>query len=167
VTGPVIADAGPLVGLARIGQLNLLKDLYREILIPPRVFDELRISESRPGSFALLEAVRLQWLVCVKPEPTEDLETLRLLVDPGEAEAIILAIQRSARFLLIDDKQGRALAKVRGIHVVGIGGLLLSAKERQLIEQVSPILDQLSVEGYRLSTGLRQRLLELAGEGLK
>ncbi|HKH46400.1 MAG TPA: hypothetical protein VKM72_17200 [Thermoanaerobaculia bacterium] len=114
MTGSVIADAGPLVGLARIGLLDLLRDLYQEILIPPRVFDELRVSESRLGSRALLEAIRLQWLVCVQPEPTEELQSLLLLVDPGEAEAIILAIQRGARFLLIDDKQGGPLQRAAG-----------------------------------------------------
>ncbi len=164
MTGPVIADAGPLVGLARIGLLGLLKDLYQEILIPPRVFDELRVSEGRPGSKALQEAIGLQWLVCVQPEPTEDLESLLLLVDPGEAEAIVLAIQRGARFLLIDDKQGRALARGRGLRVVGTGGVLLSAKEHKLINRVSPVLDQLTAGGYRLSTGLIKALLDLAGE---
>lgn len=162
--GPVIADAGPLVGLAKIGTLGILRDLYQEILIPPAVFDELRVSESRPGSGALLEAVRLQWLICVKPQPTQDLQSLRLLVDPGEAEAIVLAAQRAARFLLIDDKQGRTLAKSRGLRIVGTGGVLLAAKEHKLIERVSPVLEQLAAGGYRLSVSLVKVILQLAGE---
>jgi hypothetical protein len=159
-----VADAGPLVGLARIGLLGILRDLYREILIPPRVFDELRVAESRPGSRALLEAVRAEWLLQVAPEPAEDLQGLRLLVDPGEAEAIILALQKGSRFLLIDDKQGRALARSRGLRIVGTGGVLLSAKEHKLIERVSPVLDRLTACGYRLAVGLKRKILELAGE---
>jgi predicted nucleic acid-binding protein len=164
VTGPVVADAGPLVGLARIGLLGILRDLYQEILIPPGVFDELRVSESRPGSKALLEAVRAEWLLRVEPEAAEDLQSLRLLVDPGEAEAIMLALQRGSRFLLIDDKQGRALARSRGLRIVGTGGVLLSAKERELIEQISPVLDQLTAGGYRLSAELKKEIMKLAGE---
>lgn len=163
-SGPVIADAGPLVGLARVGRLGILRDLYQEILIPPCVFDELRVSESRPGSAALLEAIRLQWLVCAQLEPSQDLQSLRLIIDPGEAEAIVLATQRAARFLLIDDKQGRALAKSRGLRIVGTGGVLLAAKEHKLIERVSPVLEQLAAGGYRLSASLIARVLELAGE---
>jgi hypothetical protein len=164
LSGPVVADAGPLVGLARIGCLGILRDLYQEILVPPAVFAELRISESRPGSAALLEAVRLQWLVCVSPGPTGDQQSFRLLVDPGEAEAIILAIQRAARFLLIDDKQGRALAKSQGLRIVGTGGVLLAAKEHKLVERVAPVVEQLAAVGYRLSAGLIKTVLELAGE---
>jgi predicted nucleic acid-binding protein len=165
VTGPVIADAGPLVGFARIGRLELLKNLYQEILIPPAVLAELRVSESRPGSEALSEAVRRQWLICVKPEPTDDLQRLCLRVDPGEAEAIVLAAQKAGRFLLIDDKQGRALARSRRLRIVGTGGVLIAAKERQLIKRVAPVLEQLGAGGYRLSEGLIKTIVEMAGEG--
>jgi predicted nucleic acid-binding protein len=57
--------------------------------------------------------------------PADDLQNLLLLVDPGEAEAILLASQKDARFILIDDQQGRALARSRGLRIVGIGGCSL------------------------------------------
>ena len=41
----VVADAGPLIGLARIGRLNLLRKLFGTIAIPPHVFHELKLSK--------------------------------------------------------------------------------------------------------------------------
>jgi predicted nucleic acid-binding protein len=164
VTGPVVADTGPLIGLARVEQLSLLRDLYQTILVPPSVFEELQASGDRPGSGALLDAVRSNWIVRVEPEATTDLQDLRLLVDPGEAEAIVLAVQQGSRFLIIDDKKGRVVAKSRGLRIVGTGGALLVAKQRGLLPGLAPVLEQLTANDYRLSPRLRRELLRLAGE---
>jgi predicted nucleic acid-binding protein len=53
---PVVADTGPLIGLARISRLNLLKKLFGTVAIPPKVFHELKLSSDRPGTKAILKA---------------------------------------------------------------------------------------------------------------
>ena len=88
-----------------------------------------------------------------------------LVLDPGEAEAILLAEEVNCKFLLIDERKGRAIANRRGVPVVGIAGVLLAAKKRGLIDAVVPILKNLEQAGYRISAGLTKEIARLAGEG--
>ncbi|EIJ33427.1 hypothetical protein [Thiothrix nivea] len=62
MSGIVIADSSPLIGLARIGQLDLLHLLYAEIWIPPAVHAELKPDAQRPGSQKLKSALEAGWL---------------------------------------------------------------------------------------------------------
>lgn len=161
---PVIADAGPLIALARVGFLSLMKDLYGEVLVPPRVWSELRIEERRPGAEALAAAAKEGWLRRAEPLPAVSRKELSVLLDPGEAEAIALAEQRAYRFLLLDEKRGREVAKRRGLRVTGTAGILLVAKDRGLLESVTQAMDLLTEAGYRFSASLRNKVLEAAGE---
>jgi predicted nucleic acid-binding protein len=160
----IVADAGPLIGLARVDVLSILKDLYGEVLIPPRVADELELSQGRPGSRPLATAVADGWLQIEAPHRTEDLRSLELLLDAGEAEAILLAEEHPGDLLLIDERRGRSVAKGRGVPVIGTGGVLLFAKRQGRIERVLPALSRLAEAGYRLSPALRREIVELAGE---
>jgi uncharacterized protein len=161
---PVVADAGPLIGLARVGLLHLLHQLYGKVLIPVQVFDELQTSEDRPGARALRAAMEEGWLESASLDKGEELEFLSLALGAGEAGAILLSGERPCHFLLLDERRGRSVAKKRGLRVVGTGGVLLTAKEQGLIDRVSDALDRLTASGYRLSSELRERILSLAGE---
>ena len=159
----IVADAGPLIGLAIAGRVEILGALFQKVLIPEAVLEELRIEASRPGSFALSKAKEEGWLSAKNVPENTDMTQLTELLDRGEAEAIVLAQSRDAR-LLIDERKGRAVARSRGMRVIGTGGVLLLAKREHVIEQVAPILDELASHGYRLSDELRRGLLVLAGE---
>ena len=154
MTRVVIADTGPLIALARVGELDLLRRLYRRIVVPPAVHNELAIDSNRPGAKVLAGVFAAGWADVV--EVTEASVRLELdqLLGPGEAEAIALAEQEDTRFLLIDDARGRRTARSRGVPVVGVAGVLLAAKSRGELSAVSPVLDRLSSAGYRLSPRL-------------
>jgi len=164
VSDLIVADAGPLIGLAQIGLLPLLRGLYSKILIPPKVHDELQIPSLRPGYEALAAALDGAWILVEAPRPTAHSEEIKeTLGESGEAEAIALAEERDTD-LLIDEKRGRAVAISRGLRIVGTGAVLLLAKEKGLIGRVADALDELASRSYRIAPGLRIRILQKAGE---
>jgi len=160
----IIADAGPLIGLAKIGHLELLRQLYKTVLIPPTVRAELKPESNYQGSDDLKSALDEGWLI-VSEKPSDDLlVSLRQILDPGESEAIALAQQNEGASLIIDERRGRNVASHRKIKIIGTGAVLLVAKQRQYIENIREPLEALVDVGYRLSPKLIERLLVMAGE---
>ncbi len=160
----VVADAGPLIGLARVGQLSVLRLLYESILIPARVRDELHLSSQKPGAQVIAEALQSGWIRCIPIQAHRHVTILTGLVDAGEAEAIQLALEQKADLLLIDDSKGRKVAKAQGLRIIGSGAVLIAAKKAGFLDNVTPVLTALTRTGYRLSPALCQRIIELAGE---
>ena len=113
----IIADASPLIGLAKIGRLNLLQNLYQCILIPPAVHSELQAGSSRSGGEELQRALAEGWLETADYTaiPTAAVAELKQRLDPGEAEAIALALHLSADLLLIDKQRGRVVVQQKGV----------------------------------------------------
>ena len=159
----IVADTGPLIGLAVAGRLDILHALFEQVLIPEAVLAELELDTKRPGALALSSANDEGWLRLEKVPESTDVTTLTELLDRGEAEAIVLAQSREAK-LLIDERKGRTIARHRGVSVIGTGGILLLAKREGALDQIAPVLDELAANGYRSSDALRRELLNLAGE---
>ena len=161
----LIADAGPLIALARIERLELLKEMYGSVIMPPKVYAEFEIGSDRPGAQRLNSAILEGWLQVVQIDQTL-LPVISASVDEGEAEAITLAIARNPEHpqLLIDDRRGRLVAKHHNLRVIGTAGIILAARKCGLLQQVKPILGQLRDAGYRISVPLCNKILELAGE---
>jgi predicted nucleic acid-binding protein len=158
----IVSDAGPLIALAKTKNLDILKKLFEKIIIPPCVYDELRISTSRAGSDELRAVIETtKWLEVSKP--VEVLPVLINSLHQGEAEAIALAKQQGL-VLLIDEKKGRKIAKKEKVKITGIGAVLVAAKRKAIINNVSSVIDELMTCGYRISKPLRQKILRLAEE---
>jgi len=160
----VVADAGPLMGLARVGRLALLRHLYRHIVIPAAVHTELDVDSRRPGARMLEAAISAAWVTIESPSTVDEVASLARILGPGECEAIVLAGELDARFLLIDDQRGRQIARRRAVPVVGLAGVLLAAKSHGEIVTVRPVLEELSQAGYRLAPRLVTAVLARANE---
>ena len=96
----VVSDTSPVLSLARIGRLELLRLLYERVLIPSAVHAELLAATQQlptPINFDVLP-----WLVIARPSNRRHVERLCEDLDIGEAEAIVLAIERHAHLLLVD-----------------------------------------------------------------
>lgn len=122
----VIADAGPLIALAEIGQLQLLPALFGRLLIPPAVQAEIL---REPTASALTEALDAGWVVVRTPQDENAVHFLRNDLDAGESEAIVLAREVSPQWIILDDLAARHIAEAAGLPVMGTLGVLLKAKE--------------------------------------
>ena len=157
----VIADAGPLIALARLERLDLLKRLFGTVLVTGWVADE---GLTQPW----LQTVELQDLT--NPDSQAQCRDLMNLhqIDMGEASAMVLAqhlaSQGDAAMLLMDDFRGRSAAQHSGFSLIGTTGLLLLGKQVGAIVAVKPCLLALREHGYFLSDRLIASALEQAGE---
>lgn len=123
----VVSNTTPIIALSVIGRLNLLRELYAEVMIPPAVFSEILAGgTSRTG---VAELRRAGW---IQTKSLQDPRRADLLVnlDRGEAEAIALAMEIDADLLLIDERLARRHALGLGLTITGSLGVLLKAKER-------------------------------------
>ena len=91
-------------------------------------------------------------------------EVLLAELDPGEAEAIVLAQEIGARWLIVDNREPRVLARRLGLSVVGTAGLLVEAKKRGLIPECRSAIQELLARGFRLAPGVVNAALRAAGE---
>jgi len=159
----VVSDTSPISTLYAVGKMNLLRDLFGEVIIPAKVFAEL--SRLKEFGYDLAELEGAPWLVVRPARDSTAVKDLSKQLDPGESEAIVLAQELEADFLLIDERRGWKIANALGIKTVGVLGVLLEAKKKKLIPAVAPLLDEIqNVAGFYLGESLRREVLLLAGE---
>ncbi|WKN46299.1 DUF3368 domain-containing protein [Tunicatimonas pelagia] len=137
----IISDTSSLSGLLVIGRLDILEQVYQRVIIPQAVYEELLTLE-RYG-YDLQAIQKATWLKVIVPSDKQLVAKLSETLDQGESEAIAASIEQNADYLLIDEKKGRAVAESLGVEVVGLVGVLIEAKELEVIDLVAPILDEL------------------------
>lgn len=158
----IISDTTPISSLLQINELELLPKLYQQIIIPTTVFNELQILETR--GFSIQDGINNGWIKIKTSQSYDLIHELLATLDPGESEAIALAIELQADYLLMDEKEGRQEARMRAIPIIGTLGILLEAKKQGLISNVQHKLDALRNINYWISEELYHRVLVLAKE---
>lgn len=159
----VVSDTSVLINLARLDRLFLLRKLFADLLIPPAVWHEVvERGAGKPGANEVKEA---DWIQVREVANTALVQALRQDLDAGEAEAIALAVEVDANLLLMDERLGRATAQHFGLRYIGLIGVLMMARQRELITEVKPDLDRLrQVAGFYISESLYRRVLKDADE---
>ncbi len=158
----VVSDTTPISELAKVGQLNILVELYGQVIIPQEVYDELTT-----GNHPAVNVVPfLDWLEVYPVDDAQQIKTLQSKtgLHLGESAAMILAEQLNADQLLIDERAARRFALACKLPVIGTVGILVLAKQRGLLESVKDALDALIANGTRISNQLYQQALVLAQE---
>ena len=157
---PTVSNTSPLLNLAIIGRLDLIRAQFGSVLVPPAVVEECRLEEGRPGSSALRQAIEKGWIVEKKPSDDPLIRTLGQDLDLGESEAITLAVEKEAGLILLDEREGRRRARNVGLEVTGALGILARADRRGELDSLSGALDRLEDEaGFWIGSALREQIL--------
>lgn len=158
----VVSDTSPVANLLAVGQLDLLKALYGEVVIPQSVFQE--VSDIEAFGVPVEKFIDAGWIRIEVPEDHAKVLYFKTLLDEGEAEAIALALELKADRLLIDERMGHRVALDAGLTTTGLLGVLLEAKTKGHLSLVKPVLDKLIKVGFWMSKPLYEKVLATAGE---
>jgi len=148
---PVICNSSCLIAFEGIGRLDILRKLYREVIIPGAVKEEF--GGELPS-----------WIRVEEVKNKGALRMLLLDLGEGEAEAIVLASEKEGSTLVLDDKKARKIAAELGLKFTGTLGVLMRAKREGALGELRPLLEEIEKRGFRISGALKERVLKLVGE---
>jgi predicted nucleic acid-binding protein len=150
----IISDSTPLIYLAKIGKLPLLKEFFGEVLIAEEVKREVvdrGKDHGSPDAFVVENALNEGWIKVERAKRMEGLEEFG--IHEGEAETISLAVHLNEKRVLVDQTHARLAAKALGIRPVGTVYVLLRALRRGFIDRRGYLkaLEDLVRAGFRMS----------------
>jgi uncharacterized protein len=161
----VVVDSSVLITLAAGGQFHLLRELYATLYVPPEVWNEVTTAPKPFGTNETRQARDDGWLIIRTPASLAAIHALPFNLQPGETEALALAVELTGALLLVDDAQGRRAARALGIDYTGTLGVLLRAKAENRLATLTPVLTLMQQRTtFWLSEEVRHAVLAQAGE---
>ena len=160
----VVSNSSPLITLARIGRLDLLRQLFGRIQIAGEVHEEVVVrGAGRPAAEAVQGA---DWIEIHPPADPRELAGLRTrhALGAGELATVLLARVLSAELAIIDERSARRLAQAQGVAVMGCVGLLERGHRRGFVSDLRAAYTQLLAHGIRIDREILDQ--SLAGVGL-
>jgi len=160
----VVSNTSPLCNLAIIDRLELLRREFGVIALPAAVQVELdRLSH--PAARARLAAAFREGWLRVTPLTSAIPSGLAAVLDPGETEALALALQENASLVLLDETAARLQATRLGLSHAGVLGILRWAKTSGQIASLADEIHKLRAEArFFVSPALEKKLLTSVGE---
>lgn len=157
----VVADTSPLLNLALVDRLDLLESQFDAITTPRQVWTEL--TEGDAGVDALRTLRQDDFLTVIDVEQSELFVEIFHELDRGETAAICYAIENDANLVLLDERDGRQVARRHNLSVTGVIGVLLRGANTGDIE-LKRELDALREAGFWISDELYSKVLSEASE---
>jgi predicted nucleic acid-binding protein len=133
----IIADTSCLIVLSNIEQLDILRGLYKIILITPEVAAEF--GETLP-----------EWIHTTRAADPLKTRMLQNDLELGEASAIALALELPESLIILDDKKARRIAKGLGLQLTGCLGVIAKAYRSGLIGNISKVIADLRQSNFRI-----------------
>jgi hypothetical protein len=158
----VVSNSSPIIYLAKIGKLSLLREYFNTIMVPESVFKEC-VAEGKDRKE--VEAIKkAEWIRVAEVQDKKLVKLLQSSLDDGESEAIALSLESGADLILLDDSDAREKARIYGLTVTGTLGVLLRAKKDRKISSLKENIIKLRESGFWVSDFVEERLLEASGE---
>lgn len=144
-----ISNASPLIHLAKVGHLSLLRAFHQQVWVPPAVWREVvERGQGHPETPLVVQAFQEGWLQQKVVQDERLASLLRIHLDEGEAEAIALALQTQAEVVLLDDSEARRVARQLNLRVTGVVGILIRAKREGKIASLRVERERLRTEAH-------------------
>lgn len=161
----VVSNTSPLSNLAVIGRLDLVREQFRQVCVPPAVKRELTALSHAAGQSAIAAAFADGWLVEVQLPLDAPVPNALRHLDKGETEALRLALAHKADRVLIDEKEGRKAAGQLALKFSGAIGVLITARQQGKIASLKAEIGRLRDEAYFfVDAVLERKALALVGE---
>ncbi|MBS7633938.1 DUF3368 domain-containing protein [Candidatus Bathyarchaeota archaeon] len=163
----VVSNSTPLIYLAKIGRLSIIRNVFEKIFIQEAVFEEavIRGKALNMSDAHIIERAVGTWIIKERIRQEIDAE-YRFLdtntrLGSGEKEAIKLCKQINAKYLIADDKEARRVSKMLSITPIGTCSIIIQAYKQKAItkNEAVQIMDDLLKVGFRINPELYCRIL--------
>ncbi len=134
----IISDTSCFIILSKIGELNLLHELYGQILTTSIIASEF--GETLP-----------EWVTIREVCDNDKLQLLEFHIDRGESSAIALALEIPESVLILDDFKARKMAQHLGLTYTGTIGVIIKTKLNGIIPSIKPYLEKIKATNFRIS----------------
>lgn len=161
----VIVNSTPLLILGKIGKLEILHKMYQEIIIPQAVFHEVTKKNDIAGK--AVQAACQDWIKVEAIKDMREYAMYRAKLHAGEVEVMIIAQQSpKADLIILDDMAARKTAEFLGLPLSGTIGVLIKAKQKGIIPEVMPIIEEMEKSGFFISIKVKSMIANKTGESL-
>jgi len=147
----IISDTSCFIILTNIGHLDLLQQVYGNVITTPEVATEYSLKLP-------------DWVHIVSPANINMQNMLAQYIDMGEASAIALGIEIEGCTIILDDYSARKMAEKLNLAITGTIGVIIKAKKDGIITSIKPFIERLKATNFRLSPSLYDEALKEAGE---
>ena len=158
----VIVNSTPLIILSSINALDILKQLYGKIYIPYAVFKEVTVKQDSAAN--QIKKHIDTWIHIEKISSNADKKIYKSRLHDGEVEVMILAQEKNADLVIIDDNAAKKTAKYLGLPVTGTLGVLLKAKQKGIIDNLAIYIKNMKYHNFYISKELEDFILSTAKE---
>ena len=158
----IISDTTPIISLLKADQLDLLEKLFHEVVIPKAVYSELISNIKFQDEAQVIK--KCPFIFVEEVIDTKSVDIFRRVtgLDAGESEAIVMADEKKADLLLMDERKGRIVAKQMGLTITDTVGILLQSFDEEFLnaDEIRESISKLKECGIRISDSLYDLILE-------